>query len=128
MMYILCVSFNELEMMILFMFMIVIFFLSVVFYIDFGIDGSYFFSIFDVFWWSVMIVSIVGYGDYYFMISFGKVVGGICVVFGVLVFFLLVMVFVKNFNVYLKGELICRYIESKIRCILGKCKINDLFF
>lgn len=106
MMFMVCESLSEFEMMMLFMFMIVILLLSVVFYIDLGMDGSYFFSIFDVFWWSLIIVSIVGYGDFYLIIGFGKVVGGVCVVFGVLVFFLLVMVFVKNFNVYLKGELI----------------------
>lgn len=61
----------------------------------------------------MIIVSIVGYGDYYLVISFGKFVGGVCVVFGVLVFFFLVMVFVINFNVYFLGELIRRYIENK---------------
>lgn len=126
MMYTLRASLNELEMMILFMFMIVILSSSAVFYTDLGIDGSHFSSIPDAFWWSVTTVSTVGYGDYYPMTSFGKVVGGICAVFGVLAFSLPVMAFAKNFNAYLKGEPIRRHIESKTRRTPGKRKTNDL--
>ena len=106
-------SMSELEMMVLFMFMIVLLSSSAVFYTDFGADGSQFNSIPDAFWWSMTTVSTVGYGDYYPVTSFGKFVGGVCAVFGVLAFSLPVMAFAINFNAYLLGEPIRRHIENK---------------
>lgn len=126
MMFTLRASLSELEMMMLFMFMIVILSSSAVFYTDLGMDGSHFASIPDAFWWSLTTVSTVGYGDYYPITGFGKVVGGVCAVFGVLAFSLPVMAFAKNFNAYLKGEPIRRHIESKTRRSPGKRKTNDL--
>ena len=108
-------SLSELEMMILFMFMITIISSSAVFYTDLGAEGSFFTSIPDAFWWSITTISTVGYGDYYPVTGFGKVVGCICAVFGVLAFSLPVMAFAKNFNAYLKGEPIRRHIENKSR-------------
>lgn len=84
-------------------------------WIDLGMDGSHFSSIPDAFWWSLTTVSTVGYGDYYPITGFGKVVGGICAVFGVLAFSLPVMAFAKNFNAYLKGEPIRKHIENTRR-------------
>lgn len=115
MMFTLRASLSELEMMLLFMFMIIILSSSAVFYSDLGAEGSFFTSIPDAFWWSVTTVTTVGYGDYYPISGFGKVVGGICAVFGVLAFSLPVMAFAKNFNAYLKGEPIRRHIENKCR-------------
>ena len=106
-------SISELEMMMLFVFMIVILSSSAVFFTDLGANGSHFASIPDAFWWSLTTVTTVGYGDYFPVTSFGKLVGGICAVFGVLAFSLPVMAFAKNFNAYLKGEPIRRHIENK---------------
>ena len=119
-------SLSELEMMMLFMFMIVILSSSAVFYTDLGMDGSHFSSIPDAFWWSITTVSTVGYGDYYPITGFGKVVGGICAVFGVLAFSLPVMAFAKNFNAYLKGEPIRKHIENSTRRSSAKRVTNDL--
>ena len=108
-------SISELEMMVLFMFMIVILSSSAVFYTDLGADGSKFSSIPEAFWWSITTVSTVGYGDFYPVTDFGKFVGGVCAVFGVLAFSLPVMAFAVNFNAYLLGEPIRKHIESKHR-------------
>ena len=115
MMFTLRESLNELEMMMLFLFMIVVLSSSAVFYTDLGMAGSHFASIPDAFWWSLITVSTVGYGDYYPITGFGKVVGCVCAVFGVLAFSLPVMAFAKTFNAYLKGEPIRRHIENKSR-------------
>lgn len=106
-------SISELEMMMLFVFMIIILSSSAVFFTDLGANGSHFASIPDAFWWSITTVTTVGYGDYFPVTSLGKLVGGICAVFGVLAFSLPVMAFAKNFNAYLKGEPIRRHIENK---------------
>ena len=119
-------SLSELEMMMLFMFMIVILSSSAVFYTDLGMDGSHFSSIPDAFWWSFTTVSTVGYGDFYPITGFGKVVGGICAVFGVLAFSLPVMAFAKNFNAYLKGEPIRKHIENTTRRSPTKRVTSDL--
>lgn len=119
-------SLSELEMMMLFMFMIVVLSSSAVFYTDLGMDGSHFSSIPDAFWWSITTVSTVGYGDYYPITGFGKIVGGICAVFGVLAFSLPVMAFAKNFNAYLKGEPIRKHIENSTRRSSAKRVTNDL--
>lgn len=119
-------SLNELEMMMLFMFMIIILSSSAVFYTDLGVDGTHFSSIPDAFWWSITTVSTVGYGDYYPITGFGKIVGGVCAVFGVLAFSLPVMAFAKNFNAYLKGEPIRRHIENNTRRSSAKRVTSDL--
>lgn len=51
---------------------------------------------------------IVGYGDMYFVMLFGKLVGCICVISGVFMIVLLVFVVVSNFllyNFYVKVKL-----------------------
>lgn len=75
--YILCVSLCELGFLIFFFLIGVILFSLVVYYVE-GVEGEFiidFKSIFDVFWWVVVIMMMVGYGDMKFIIVWGKIVG-----------------------------------------------------
>ena len=119
-------SLKELEMMVLFMFMICILSSSAVFYSDLESPKSLFTSIPDAFWWSLTTVSTVGYGDYYPVTDFGKIVGCVCAVFGVLAFSLPVMAFATNFNAYLKGEPIRKHIENNRKLTTSKRKTGEL--
>lgn len=71
----------------------------------------YFKSIFDVFWWVVVIMMMVGYGDMRFIIVWGKIVGLLCVIFGVLIIVFLVFVIVLNFNYFYYCENEQRVVE-----------------
>lgn len=62
-------------------------------------------SILDVFWWVVVFMIIVGYGDVYFKGIFGKLVGSFIVIFGLLVIVFLVLVIVMNFNNFYRNFL-----------------------
>lgn len=43
---------------------------------------------------------IVGYGDMVFKIIFGRIIGGVCVIFGVFIVVLFVFVIGNNFFMY----------------------------
>lgn len=73
-----------------------------VYYVENGDEEILFISILDVFWWVLVIMIIVGYGDMYFKIFWGKFVGFGCVLCGVLVIVLFVLVIVFNFDVIYK--------------------------
>lgn len=56
-------SMKELGMFFIFIFISVVVLLSVVYYVEIGCEKCVFMSIFDVFWWVVNMIIMVGYGD-----------------------------------------------------------------
>ncbi|KXJ12126.1 potassium voltage-gated channel subfamily A member 2 [Exaiptasia diaphana] len=97
-------SSRELGMLIFFLFISVVLFASAVYYAEEGSDESKFSSIPDAFWWAVVTMTTVGYGDMYPVTFWGKVVGSICAISGVLTIALPVPVIVSNFNFFYKRE------------------------
>lgn len=96
----------DLGFLVMFVLIVVILGFSVVFFVELNEnEDSDFESILDVFWWVIIIICIVGYGDKVFVIIMGKFLGVICVVFGIVivVFFLFCFVVyfcvkIENFN------------------------------
>jgi hypothetical protein len=64
-------------------------------------DKQQFASIPDAFWWSVITMTTVGYGDMYPRNVYGKIVGCACAVSGVIVLALMIAIVVRNYMLLL---------------------------
>jgi len=81
----------------------VILFSSAIFYAEQG-QNDQFKSIPDVFWYSLVTMTTVGYGDMVPKTLIGKLVGSLCAIVGVLTIALPVPVIVSNFEFFYKRD------------------------
>ena len=99
-------SMRELGLLIFFLFICVILFSSAVYFAETGGDReSDFLSIPHAFWWAVVTMTTVGYGDMHPIGEWGKLVGSMCAIAGVLTIALPVPVIVSNFNYFYHREI-----------------------
>ncbi|KAK1798265.1 hypothetical protein P4O66_007733 [Electrophorus voltai] len=100
-------SLRELALLIFFLFIGVILFSSAVYFAEVDNQGTAFTSIPEAFWWAVVSMTTVGYGDMYPETVGGKLVGSMCAIAGVLTISLPVPVIVSNFSYFYHREMEC---------------------
>ena len=97
-------SMRELGMFFFFLVVAMVIFSSAVFYAEQGEPDTKLESIPGAFWWAIVTMTTVGYGDVYPVGIWGKLVGALCVIAGVLTIALPVPVVVANFNNFYRHE------------------------
>lgn len=92
----------ELFLLLIILLIPVVMFSSIIFYVEKKLDRFHtkFQSIPASFWWSLITMTTVGYGDMTPNSWAGKIIGGICAIFGVLMVALPISVIGSNFNLY----------------------------
>merc|ERR1712183_274366 len=97
-------SFSELCMLAFFLLFGIIVFSSALFYAENDDNPDVFPSIPETFWYTLVTMTTVGYGDKVPVTTLGMVVGGICACSGVLMVAMVVPVIVTNFERYYKAR------------------------
>lgn len=95
--YTLRASVSELMLLVWFMVLGVLVFSSLIFFVD---DRDKFQNIPEGFWWALITMTTVGYGDMYPTTHLGKIIGSFCAISGVLMIGFTVPALVNNFMLY----------------------------
>ena len=97
-------SMRELGMFFFFLIVAMVIFSSAAYYAEAGEAETQLKSIPGAFWWAIVTMTTVGYGDVTPVGVWGKLVGALCVIAGVLTIALPVPVVVANFNNFYRHE------------------------
>ncbi|XP_029654359.1 potassium voltage-gated channel subfamily A member 7-like [Octopus sinensis] len=105
-------SIQELMMLLFFLGILVVTFSSAIYFAEATVPNSPFRSIPDGFWWAIVTITTVGYGDVYPIGIPGKIICSFCAVAGVLTIALPVPVIVSNFDYYYRLDMERRNVQT----------------
>ena len=97
-------NYKELGLLILFLGMGAIMFSSLVYVFENDVENTMFKTMLDAYWWAIITMTTVGYGDVFPATFMGKIIGCLCAVFGVLVIGLPIPIVGSSFNRFYSRE------------------------
>lgn len=97
-------SFGELVMVFFFLFLSVISFSAAIYFVERSHGQQHFKSIPSAFWYSLVTMTTVGYGDFVPATAAGKLIGSLCAITGVMTIAIPVPIIVSTFDYFYKQD------------------------
>nr|XP_039252024.1 uncharacterized protein LOC120329455 isoform X1 [Styela clava] len=116
-------STRVLVLLVCFQMVLAVTFSSIVYYVEYDAEGSQFKSIPGSFWWAIITMTTVGYGDVVPITTWGRITGAFCAIMGILGIAFPVPVIVSNFNyLYNLDSDACKLTPEEL---MGETEEND---